>query len=387
MYNGYPLIDPPSKMYANIASITNVPAVLVTRIFNLHNRSLNRTSKKKPFGELDEVTQKKKLIPLEIADIRRQLLDTKPHNQQNVLLLLWRMYRRNVTVVDFLAAVLDSGNITYRKMCHRLTKRESLILLESQSLRLKRLRFITQIQVYRTESRPIIYVHQLNPVDSSVKTMIFLAATAEGPIATAYLKNTNTKTFTKWLAQNVLNQVTSPAIVVLTEPIAFQEMKASPALTDSKASMIEWLKNENIPFEEDLFKIELYDLIQQTIRQRDAKTPFQLDTEIKQMGHDVLYIPKENCDLNPLEFVLMTIKLKTMAKTDGRFDLNTELHSVGIIKWTECFHRAILYEITYLGIDAKFGATKKNYHIDNNNVANHEENDFSSKYTMDVTVG
>lgn len=370
-------------MYANIASLTNVPEVHVTRIFNLHTRSMNQTSKKKPFGEITERTQMKPLTPLEISYIRRQMLDTNPHQQKNVFLQIWRTFKRKSKVVDFLTAILDSGNIGYGRVKHRLTKHENLILLETNSLRAARCRYIEQMQKYREESRPFVYVHQLNPVDGSENTNIFLAVSPKGPIATAYLKNTNTKTLLKWLQQNVINKLSAPAIFVLTESSVFQDCDTVPTDTDTKATMIAWLKKENIPFEEDLFKIELYDLIEQNVRKRDSQNAFLLDVELKKMGHEVLYIPKENCDLNPLEYILMNIKLKTIAN-GGSFDLNAELHCMNRDKWTECFKRTIAYENTYLGIEEKIKNAKKNYHIDN--IADRNSDDLLPKFTEDITV-
>lgn len=383
IYNGYPLIDPAKTIYANIASYTKVPEVHVTRIFNLHNRSLNRTSKKKPFGEIDEETQLRPLSPLEIAYMRRQMLDTNPHQQKNVFSQMWRKFRRRTSPFDFVTTILESGNIGYRRIKHRLTKRESLILLESNSLRSARCRFIRQIQKSREDNLRIVYVHQLNPIGGTESTKIFLAASAKGAIATAYLKNTNTKTFIKWLQQNVINTLTGPAVFVLAEPNVFQDYDTVPASNASKATIIEWLKKENVPFGEDLFKIELFDLIEQSVRERDSQSTSLLDAELKKLGHDVVYIPKENCDLNPLEYVLMNIKLKSIAK-GGSFDLNAELHGMGRDKWAECFQRAIEYENTYLGIEEKIKNSKKNYHIDS--PADRKGNDLFPKYTVDVSI-
>lgn len=327
--------------------------------------------------------QMKPLAPLEISFIRRQMLDTNPHQQKNVFLQVWRTFRRKTTAIDFLTAIVDSENIGYRRIRHRLTKRETLILLENNSLRSARCRFIAQIQKYREDGRRIIYVHQLNPVDGSESTKIFLAASANGTIATAYLKNTSTKTFIKWLQQNVINTLTAPAAFVLTEPSVFQDFDTVPASTDTKATMIKWLKKENIPFEMDLFKIELYDLIEQNVRERNSRNVFMLDAELKKIGHDVLYIPKENCDLNPLEYVLMHIKLKTIAN-GGSFDLNAELRGMQRDKWTDCFQRSITYENTYLGIEEKIKNAKKNYFIDI--PADRKENGLLPKYTTDISV-
>lgn len=379
IYNGYPLIDPPKTMYANIASYTNVPEVHVTRIFNLHNRSMNRTSKKKPFGEISNEAQLRPLTPLEISYIRRQMVDTNPHQQKNVFLQIWRTFRRKANAIDFLTAIIDSGNIGYRRIKHRLTKRESLILLESSSLRTIRCRFIKRIKEFRENRRRIVYVHQLNPVDGSESTKIFLAASSKGPIATAYLKNTNTKTFIKWLQQNVINTLTAPAVFVLTEPNVFQDFDTVPTATDNKVTMVDWLNKHEIPFEADLFKIELYDLIEQTVRDRDSRNAFLLDTELKKMGHDVLYIPKENSDLNPLEYVLMHIKLKTIAN-GGSFDLNAELRGMQRDKWADCFQRTIAYESTYLGVEEKIKNAKKNYQI------NRAVDDPFPKYTADISI-
>lgn len=383
MYNSYSLIDPPKIIYANIASYANVPEVHVTRIFNLHNRSLNRTSKKKPFGEIEEEAAMRPLTPLEISYIRRQMLDASPHQQKNVFLHIWRTFRRKSTAADFLSTIVDSGNIGYRRIKHRLTKRESLILLENNSLRSTRCRFIEQIQKYRKDGRRTIYVHQLNPVDGSESTKIFLAVSARGPIATAYLKNSNVKTFIKWLQQNVINTLTAPAVFVLTAPSAFQDHDAVPASTATKATMIEWLKKTHTPFEEDLFKIELFDLIIKNVRERDTQSAFMLDTELQKLGHNVLYIPAENCDLNPLEYILMNIKLKTIAN-GGSFDLNAELHGMARDRWTGCFQRAIACESTYLGIEDKVKSLKKNYRIDN--LTDRKESDLFSKYTTDVST-
>lgn len=355
----------------------------MTRIFNLHTRSLNRTSKKKPFGEITEEEQMRPLTPLEIAYIRRQMLDTNPHQQKNVFLQIWRTFRRKSNAIDFITTIIDSGNIGYRRIKHRLTKQESLILLENHSLRTTRCRFIEKIQKFRADGRRIVYVHQLNPVDGTECAKIFLAASAKGAIATAYLKNTNTRTFIKWLQHNVINTLSAPAVFVLTEPSVFQDFDTIPASTDTKATMIEWLKKENIPYGVDLFKIELYELIEQSVRNRDTRNAFLLDTELKKMGHDVLYIPKENCDLNPLEYVLMNIKLKTIAN-GGSFDLNAELHGMKRDKWTECFQRTIAYENTYLGIEEKIKNAIKNYHIDS--PVYRTEDDVLSKYTMDITI-
>lgn len=388
IYNGYPLIDPPRTIYATIAAYTKVPEVHVTRTFNLYNRSLNRTSKKKPFGETAEAAQFKPLTPLEVAFARRQLLDANIHQQRNAFLQIWRTFRRKSTPADFLTTIIDSGSIHYRRIKHRITKRENFVLLEANKLRAARSHFIEAIRKFRADGRRIVYVHQLNPLDASENTMIFLAVSVDGPIATTYLKHATTKTFVKWLHQHVINRMTKPipAVFVLTDPDVFRsDAPTVPTSTDTKATMIKWLKNENIPFDKDLFKIELYDLIERTVRARSTDTARQHEIELKQMGHEVLYIPKTNCDLNPLEYILMHIKLKTLAN-GGSFDLDAELHGMQRERRIECFQRILAYENEYVAIEEKIKTLKKNYHIDKCGDVDRKEYDLLSKCTIDVSI-
>lgn len=385
MYRSYPIIENLDKIYQNFATKINKPTILIKKLILQYQRytardTLSRFEKRKkklfPFickknglGLDDESFVK--LHNLEICQLRRVLLSSKPSHLLKVLKHCCTTFKHKSTSAELIAALAERGGIRWRRITHRLTKKSKLILCEDMPTRTERLNYIQKIQKYRTDGRDIIYINEINPLVNEKKALIIAAACANGPITSVYMKHLNANNFMKWLSDSIVSHLSSSCVFILDASTVFRdpnELQVIPQETSSKQSLITWLEQRNISFEPNLYKTELYELVKQHNNDDGKDHKSTIEIKINECGHDVLFIPKNNRDLDPFEFIWTDIKINMIASDTKSFNMNKEFASIAPPKWKEHFRRVSDIEKMYLEIEQNFDRTHNLYRIDHESV-------------------
>lgn len=382
MYRSYPIIESLDKIYQNFATKINKPTILIKKLILQFQRytardTLSRFEKRKkklfPFickkngNSLDDDSSIK-LHNLEICQLKRVLLSSKPSHLLKVLKHCCSTFKHKSSSAELIAALAERGGIRWRRITHRLTKKSKLIFCEDMPARIQRLKYIQKIQKYREDGREIIYINEINPLVSEKKALIIAAACANRPITSVYMKHLNATNFIKWLSDSILSHLSSSCVFVLDASTVFRdanEAEPIPNETSSKQSLITWLEQRNISYEPDLYATELYELVKQHSNDVDLNYKSTIELKINERGHDILFIPKNNRDLDPFEFIWTDIKLNMIASDTKSFNMNKEFASIAPAKWKEHFRRVSDIEKMYLEIEQNFDRTHNLYRIDN----------------------
>lgn len=136
-----------------------------------------------------------------------------------------------------------------------------------------------------------------------------------------YHHNMNSQNFNKWLVQKLIPNLGKPSVVVMDNASYHTVRKNKPPTTvNLKADIQKWLNENNIPFEEYLYKSELLCLV-------DKYKPdpiYEADEILRENGHEVLRLPPYHCDLNPIELIWSQAKRKIAKKNIGLSAADTE---------------------------------------------------------------
>lgn len=68
--------------------------------------------------------------------------------------------------------------------------------------------------------------------------------------------------------------------------------------------MQNWLRDNNIPFDEKMTKRELYAII---LRTKPPKK-YVVDKLMQEHGQEIVRLPSYHCDLNPIEYIWNLVK-------------------------------------------------------------------------------
>ena len=96
----------------------------------------------------------------------------------------------------------------------------------------------------------------------------------------------------------------------------------SPASNARKSVLQEWLRNQNITFDEHATKSELADII----KRNKGCVQFKCVEIAKTYGHEVLYTPPYHCELQPMEGIWAVVKNELGTRGhDNIADLHTDI--------------------------------------------------------------
>lgn len=227
------------------------------------------------------------------------------------------------------------------------------ILMEKPDIQQLRRNFLRNMLRYRREKRPIIYmdetyIHSSHtqakswndnsneglhvPISKGQRLIIVHAGGEEGFVANAYLKfKSNTKSgdyhsemnysnYKKWLQEMLIpNLPKNSVLVVDNAPYHNVQLDKAPNMTTKKDDMKEWLTRRNIPFTDDMTKVDLYSIIKSN--KPRCKT-YEIDSIMAQYGHSVLRLPPYHPDLNPIELVWASLK-QYVAQRNVQFNFKT----------------------------------------------------------------
>ena len=107
--------------------------------------------------------------------------------------------------------------------------------------------------------------------------------------------------FTRWFNEQLLPNV-QPQSVIVMDNASYHSVRLEKIPTSSslKAVIQQWLTSKNIPWQPDMLRAELLEIVKQNKHQHES---YQIDHIAEQAGHTVLRLPAYHCELNPIENV------------------------------------------------------------------------------------
>lgn len=369
-----------------IAKLLKMSQPLIHKVITKFRKKLfgkKNRSKKKPNGTTNDRDRPTpiqmptyKLSSLEICTLKSDLLNCKPPHVVRTFKHCCDNFRHKIQPTELIKNLIENG-VTWQRIIHRVNKRSRLILNEHEMARIKCMQYVRQMQTYRNAGKPIIYINELNPLssDETAKALIVAAATADGPIDSVYMKKLTIRNFLKWILNRILGKLEEPAIIVMNASTVFRSDKIFPIPieNDSRQSIIAWLRSHRIDYDVDMFKPELFELIR--LNEHRAQE-LSIETKLKEKGHQLMYIPIDQADLDPFELIWTTVKIKMMACDSKSFNMNKEFMTIESDVWKEHFDRIIDVENKYIEIEKNFDRTNTLYQLDcdTSSLLNHNNN-------------
>lgn len=169
----------------------------------------------------------------------------------------------------------------------------------------------------------------------------------EGKKTTDYHDEMNATVFEDWFAK-ILNCLPTNCVVVM-DNASYHSRKTEKVPTTSwkKADIQEWLRNKNIPFEEDMIKLELLSLVRM---HKNKYNLYVIDEMAKDKNMVVLRLPPYHCELNPIELIWAQVKNEVAAKNttyklaDVKELLKKSIQNVTAANWANCVSHVLKEE-------------------------------------------
>ncbi|CAH2109036.1 unnamed protein product [Euphydryas editha] len=121
----------------------------------------------------------------------------------------------------------------------------------------------------------------------------------------------NNSNFIKWLNEKLIPNLPPNGIVIIDNaPYHSKQIEKRPNFASLKEDMQNWLRDQNITYEENMTKKELYQIIKVSLPPKK----YIVDELLKSHGHEVLRLPPYHCDLNPIEYVWNLMKQRVADK-------------------------------------------------------------------------
>lgn len=379
MYKIYPIIDIDNnkRIVCRIAKLLKMSQPLIHKVITKFRKMLfgrRNTSKKRPHTFVparkhSTINTSSNLNTLETCTLKREVLNCKPPHIVRTFKHCCDSFRHKIQPKQLITALIETG-ITWQRITHRMNKRSRIILYENECVRIKRMQYIREIQKFRRNGKNIIYINELNPVtsdDTATKALIVAAASANGPLDSVYMQKLTVRNFLKWITNRILAKLDEPAVIVMKAATVFryEKLSAVPAEYDSRQSMIAWLQTQQIEYNDACYKPELYELIRTNEQQAQD---LSIDAKLQEKGHQLIYIPVDQADLDPFELIWTTVKIKMMASGFISFNMNREFMTIERDVWKEHFDRIINVENQYIDIERNLDRTNALYQFDTNNV-------------------
>lgn len=288
------------------------------------------------------------------------------------------------------------GISTLRKIIRRLgfrwkkTQNNKKLLIEKSNIRLKRTLYLSKLQEYRSQGRPIIYtdesyIHSSHtlprswsdetsqgckvPISKGDMLVIVHACSEQGFIPEAlliypakkqtgdYHSNMNAANYQKWVKEKLLPNL-PPQSVLVIDNASYHNVVSDPvpASKSRKSDMLAWLDKYNISYPERNTKPLLADIIKQN---KSNHVQFVLDQILQDDGHSVLRLPPYHPELNPIELLWGIIKGK-VASQNVTFNLKTveelfrkEADSITLDMFSDVWRKTREHEEKYFQMEPK----------------------------------
>ncbi|CAK1595891.1 unnamed protein product [Parnassius mnemosyne] len=340
---------PFEKLYERVAAATGVSERFVHKLVNEEKHAEESNSKiSTPGKKWQRKTGKQEVDNFDIGVIRRKI-----HEFYSV--------KKEIPTIPKLLSILKEDidfkgeRETLRKLLHKIgfrykkTKSNRKVLCERNDVVAWRATYLQKIKENeRGEKRPVIYLDEtyihsshstgkcwqgpeedgdLEPVSKGNRWIIIHAGGEKGFVENALLVfKSNTKygdyhdemnsiNFKKWVYEKLLPNLHEPSLIVMDNaPYHSICVNRCPNSNHSKADMQKWLEKNNVSFNEQMTKPQLYELIK-----RNKPAPeYEIDNLMKSHGHAILRLPPYHCDLNAIEMIWSSMKRNIADKNVGK---------------------------------------------------------------------
>lgn len=126
----------------------------------------------------------------------------------------------------------------------------------------------------------------------------------ESKKTTDYHEEMNAQVFEEWF-KKILPCLEENSVIVL-DNASYHTRKAekTPTTATKKADIQVWLSSKDIPYQQDIVKAELLNLV----RENRNQDQYVVDEMAKDLNRTVLRLPPYHCELNPIELIWAQIK-------------------------------------------------------------------------------
>lgn len=147
-----------------------------------------------------------------------------------------------------------------------------------------------------------------------------------------YHSSMNWGMFSKWFNERLLPNIPDNSIIIMDNASYHNILTAEtfPKQSHTIKKLQEWLDHNNIPWREDMLKIELFDLC----CKEAPKPEFALDCMAAKKGHSILRTPPYHPELQPIETCWAVVKGHVAAHNNFTMEKATELLEDGFEKVT-----------------------------------------------------
>lgn len=140
-----------------------------------------------------------------------------------------------------------------------------------------------------------------------------------------------------------------PNSVIVMDNASYHSRKVDRIPTNSwrKADIIQWLGQNNIPFDESMVKKELLSIVSSN---KARFTEYVVDKIAQKRNITILRLPPYHCELNPIELVWAQVKSyvarrnTTFKMKDVKIIFEESLRNVDSEKWRKCIEHVIKEE-------------------------------------------
>lgn len=132
-----------------------------------------------------------------------------------------------------------------------------------------------------------------------------------------YHSEMNSNIFKTWVRDQLLPNLPKESVVVMDNASYHStqvEGTKAPISATKKNEMIQWLCDKGIKPDPKLTKPKLYELIKPA--KENLSKQYEVDSLLKEHGHEVLRLPPYHCDLNPIELIWADVKRNVAHEND-----------------------------------------------------------------------
>lgn len=164
-----------------------------------------------------------------------------------------------------------------------------------------------------------------------------------------YHDDMNYENFSKWV-QNMLIPNLPPNSVVVMDNASYHSVQENKKPTSSsiKQSIMDWLRHNNVAFQEPITKAELLLLVKYV----QTKPTYRIDKLFVDAGHTVVRLPPYHPDLSPIELVWGDVKGSISECLSESLEVKRKLCEklfleYSVDKWKKCCDHVIKIENEY----------------------------------------
>lgn len=273
---------------------------------------------------------------------------------------------------------------------HTIDKRQTI--MESQRLREWRHQYITAIQQYRSENRPIIYLDETwydthdtskkgwidaskhsttkAPSNKGKRITILHAGSENGFVSNClllsakniadssldYHQDTDARLFEDWFENRLLKNIPQNSVIIMDNASYHsRQEKIIPNTSSTKVEIQNFMIDNDIYFEETYTKGELLEVL----KAFKINKEYVCDKLAAENGHTVLRLPPYYCVFNPIELIWHQLK-SNVRRSNTSPTLNTSvieliknvIGNISAENWKNCVKHVIKKENSYIALSA-----------------------------------